>query len=113
NAWAIAPAKSASGHAMLFINPHSDFFGRDQYTEVHLHSDEGWNFSGLSRFGFPIPYMGHNEFLGWAHTDNFPDTGDLYAEKFDDPKNPLRYAYGDGYRTAIEWNETFKIKTDR
>src|SRR5205085_5998351 len=83
NAWAIAPAKSASGHAMLLINPHSDFFGRDQYTEAHLHSDEGWNFSGLSRFGFPVPYMGHNEFLGWAHTDNFPDTGDLYAETFD------------------------------
>src|SRR5215471_10793754 len=41
NAWAIAPAKSATGHAMLFINPHQPFFGMSQYYEAHLHSEEG------------------------------------------------------------------------
>src|SRR4051794_16600115 len=76
NAWAVSGAKSASGHPLLLINPHIGFFGTAQYYEAHLHSDEGWDFSGVGRFGLPLPYMGHNEALGWAHTDNYPDTGD-------------------------------------
>ncbi|MGD2153926.1 MAG: penicillin acylase family protein, partial [Gemmatimonadales bacterium] len=112
NHWAVAPARSASGHAMLLINPHVSFFGLSQYTEVHLQSDEGLVFSGLSRFGFMLPYMGHNERLGWAYTDNYSDIGDIYVEHFDDPEYPLRYRYGDGYREATEWEEVIYVGTD-
>jgi acyl-homoserine-lactone acylase len=111
NAWAVSGAKSASGHPLLLINPHIAFFGTAQYYEAHLHSDEGWSFSGVGRFGLPLPYMGHNEALGWAHTDNYPDTGDLYLESFDDPAHPLAYRYGAGHRTAVEWSEGVRIKT--
>ncbi len=109
NMWAVAPSKSASGHAMLFINPHVGFFGPYTYYEAHLHSDEGLRFSGTGRHGFPFPYIGHNERLGWSHTDNYFDHGDLYAEVFDDPTDPLAYRYGSGYRKATEWNETLLV----
>jgi acyl-homoserine-lactone acylase len=111
NSWAVAPGRSASGHPLLLINPHIGFFGIAQYYEAHVHSDEGWNFSGVGRYGLPFPYMGHNEALGWAHTDDYPDIGDLYLETFDDPAQPLSYRYGGGHRTAVQWTEEIRVKT--
>jgi len=100
NTWAIGPQKSASGYAMLFINPHVFFFGPTQFYEGHLHSDEGWNISGASFLGMPFPVIGHNQYLGWTHTVNYPGISDLYVEKFDDPQDPLAYAYATGHRRA-------------
>jgi len=111
NGWVIGPAKSATGHAMLFINPHLPFFGPGQVYEGHVHSDEGWNFTGYTRFGFPFPYVGHNENGGWVSTDNAADLADVYIETFDDPARPLAYKYGNGYRLATEHVEEVRIKT--
>ena len=111
NGWVIGPAKSASGHALLFINPHLPFFGSGQVYEGHVHSDGGWNFTGYTRFGFPFPYVGHNENGGWVSTDNTADQTDVYAETFDDPKRPLAYRYGNGYRTATERTAEIRVKT--
>jgi acyl-homoserine-lactone acylase len=111
NGWVIGPSKSATGHAMLFINPHLPFFGSGQVYEGHVHSDEGWNFTGYTRFGFPFPYVGHNENGGWVSTDNAADLEDVYLETFDDPARPLAYKYGNGYRMATEHVEEIRVKT--
>jgi len=111
NGWVIGPSKSATGHAMLFINPHLPFFGSGQVYEGHVKSDEGWNFTGYTRLGFPFPYVGHNESLGWVSTDNAADQADLYVETFDDPARPLAYRYGTGYRMATAWTDTIRVKT--
>jgi penicillin amidase len=111
NGWVIGPSKSATGHAMLFINPHLPFFGPGQVYEGHVHSDEGWNFTGYTRFGFPLPYVGHNENGGWVSTDNAADLTDVYFETFDDPARPLAYKYGNGHRLATERVEEVRVKT--
>jgi len=111
NGWVIGPSKSATGHAMLFINPHLPFFGPGQVYEGHVHSDEGWNFTGYTRFGFPLPYVGHNENGGWVSTDNAADLTDVYLETFDDPARPLAYKYGKEYRLATERVEEIRVKT--
>ena len=97
---------------MLFINPHLPFFGTGQVYEGHVHSDEGWNFTGYTRLGFPFPYVGHNEDVGWVSTDNAADLADVYAETFDDPARPLAYRYGNGHRLATERVEKIRVKTD-
>jgi acyl-homoserine-lactone acylase len=110
NMWAVAPARSASGRALLFINPHQPFFGPGQWYEGHVHSDEGLNLSGASFFGSSSPTIGHNESLGWSHTVNHPDVFDVYEETFDHPDNPLAYRYGGGYREARQWRVTIRVK---
>lgn len=112
NMWAVTPQKSASGKAMLFINPHQPFFGLGQWYEGHVHSDEGWNMSGASFFGSGFPTIGHNEVLGWSHTVNRPDVYDTWIEKFDDPSNPLAYRYGNTSRQATQWTSSVAVKAD-
>ncbi|MFO0944398.1 MAG: penicillin acylase family protein [Planctomycetota bacterium] len=110
NAWAIAPSRTKDKTTILFCNPHQPSYGYGQFYEAHLRSGEGLNVSGATFFGAPTLGIAHNEYLGWSHTVNRPDTVDYWDEVFDDPANPLKYRYADGYRTAVEWKKTFKIK---
>src|SRR5258708_9071302 len=110
NMWAVTPAKSANGHAMLFINPHQPFFGVGQWYEGHVHSEEGLNMSGASFFGSAFPTIGHNDALGWSHTVNAPDIVDLWEEAFDNPQDPLAYRYDGAWRKATEWTEIIRVK---
>jgi penicillin amidase len=111
NAYAIGPSRTRDGSTMLYANPHQPYYGFGQFYEAHVRSAEGLNFSGATFFGSPLPSIGHNEHLGWTCTVNTPMTGNAWLETFDDPANPLNYKYGDGYRTATEWQDTIKVKT--
>jgi acyl-homoserine-lactone acylase len=112
NMWAAAPRKSASGNALLLINPHVGFFGGGQRYEAHLHSAQGLNVYGFAILTTPYIRSGFNQYLGWSHTNNYADVADGYLETFDDPQNPLHYRYSNGYRRAVEWTEDVKVKTD-
>ncbi len=110
NMWAVRPDKSASGKALMFINPHQPFFGPGQWYEGHVTSDEGWNLLGACFFGSPFPTLGYNGHVAWSHTVNNPDIVDLYTVTFEDKTDPLKYRYGVGSRQATAWTEDVVVK---
>lgn len=113
NAWAIGPERTKSGNAILFCNPHQPQFGYGQMYEAHLRSGDGWEFSGSTFFGSPLPSMGHNRHLGWTHTVNRPDIIDFWLVRFEDPARPDDYKFGDEIRTAESWTDTVRVKKGR
>ena len=110
NAWAIAPSRTADGHAMLLCNPHQPSYGYGQFYEGHMRSGDGWDFSGATFFGYPLLTIGHNQHLGWSHTVNRPDNIDFWLVRFDDPDNPDRYRLGDQWLEAERWTDTIRIR---
>jgi len=77
NGFAIAPARSVSGNAMLYINPHVTFYFRP---EVHMVSEEGLNAYGAVTWGQFFVYQGFNPHCGWMHTSCNVDVADVYLE---------------------------------
>jgi len=94
NGFAIAPANSASGHALLWINPHTSFFFR---AEAQATSDEGLNAYGALTWGQFFVYQGFNEHAGWMHTSSGVDNIDEYAETVRPGPEPT-YLYSDAQR---------------
>jgi acyl-homoserine-lactone acylase len=90
NGFAIAPSRTGSGHAMLYINPHVSFYFR---TEVQVKSEEGLNAYGAVTWGQFFVYQGFNEHCGWMHTSSNSDVADLYAEQVEKKGNSLFYHY--------------------
>jgi acyl-homoserine-lactone acylase len=99
NGFAIAPSKSASGHAMLYINPHVSFYFRE---EVHVVSEEGLNAYGAVTWGQFFVYQGFNQHCGWMHTSSAVDVADLYAEKIVRKENNWFYEYEKGEKPIIQ-----------
>ena len=58
NGFAIAPKNTVDGKALLFINPHTSFFFRD---EAQVTSDEGLNAYGALTWGQFFIYQGFND----------------------------------------------------
>ena len=98
NGFAIAPPNSASGNALLLINPHTSFFFR---SELHVTSDEGLNAYGAVTWGQFFVYQGFNDKAGWMHTSSGVDNIDEYAETIVDRDGQLHYVYGDDERPLI------------
>ncbi len=96
NGIAIGPKRSASGNALLLINPHTSFFFRDV---VQMTSGEGLNAYGAVTWGQFFIYQGFNEKVGWMHTSSGLDNRDEYAVRFANlPGGGLGYRFGGDIR---------------
>ncbi|HWX89864.1 MAG TPA: penicillin acylase family protein, partial [Rhizomicrobium sp.] len=82
---------SASGHALLLINPHTSFFFR---SELQMSSDEGLNAYGAVTWGQPFIYQGFNEHVGFMHTTSYSDRVDEFTETVTQKDGKYFYRYG-------------------
>ena len=102
NGIAISGQLTASGNAMLLINPHTSFYFRG---EVHVISEEGLNAYGAVTWGQFFIYQGFNENTGWMHTSTYTDVIDEFVETMIETEGRLMYLYGNEKRPV----ETFTV----
>jgi acyl-homoserine-lactone acylase len=95
NGFAIAPSRTASHHAMLWINPHTSYYFR---TELQMVSEQGLNVYGAVTWGQFFVYQGFNSHNGWMHTSYGGDAIDEYLETIVHKPDGLYYKYGTGLR---------------
>ncbi|MDF1502490.1 penicillin acylase family protein [Roseisolibacter sp. H3M3-2] len=91
NGFALAPRVTATGHAMLMINPHTSFYFRP---EIHVVSEAGLNAYGAVTWGQFFVYQGFNDRLGWMHTSGGGDVIDEYRETVAERGGRAFYRYG-------------------
>lgn len=89
NAWAFAPSRTKSGHAILLRNPHLAW--NSGYYEAHMTVPGHFDFYGDFRIGGPFAVIGgFNRNLGWSTTNNAQRLHEFYA--FDvDPTHADHY----------------------
>lgn len=105
NTWAVGPSRSASGKAMLIINPHLAWDGFYSYMEVHLNGPN-YNLVGAPQIGFPTAVIGFNEHAGWGRTVNTIDTVDFYKLTV----RGNQYQFDGAWKDFTTTNATIKIK---
>ena len=109
NGAAVAPANTASHHALLLINPHTSFYFR---SELQMTSDEGLNAYGAVTWGQFFIYQGFNEHVGWMHTSSGVDAVDEYLETVVKKGDRFYYKYGNEERPVVVTPITVPYKTD-
>src|SRR5579863_2213539 len=96
NGFAIAPAHTKAGHALLLINPHTSFFFR---SEQQVSSETGLDAYGAATWGQFFIYQGFNAKVGWMHTSSGVDNVDEFAETIVvGPNGERSYRYGSDLR---------------
>lgn len=107
NGFAIAPSNSASKKALLWINPHTSFFFRE---EAQMTSDEGLNAYGAITWGQFFIYQGFSDKAGWMHTSSGADVVDEWAETITKNGDALTYTYGSEQRPVSAETITITYK---
>jgi acyl-homoserine-lactone acylase len=105
NGIAVNGEMSATGNALLLINPHTSFFFRGEY---QLISNEGLHAYGASTWGQFFIYQGFNETTGWMHTSTSADFMDEYVLQVVQDNGRLMYRYDGELRPLYNASVTLK-----
>jgi penicillin amidase len=85
NSWAISPALSASGAAMLAGDSHAQLSSPALRYMIHLDAGAALHVNGFAFAGLPGVVTGHNDFGAWAPSAGNFDDADIYTETVTTP----------------------------
>jgi penicillin G amidase len=103
NAWAVAPAKTASGRPILANDPHLPPRLPSPWYLARLNTRE-WAMTGATFVGVPIFPSGHNGHVAWGTTLGLADTTDLYVE------GPFHGGTGEDAEKPTTLREEIRVK---
>ncbi|MFA5906088.1 MAG: penicillin acylase family protein, partial [Desulfobacula sp.] len=109
NNWAVSPALSATGKAVLCGDPHLDpRILPGVWYPIGLITPD-FRAVGVHIAGIPGMAVGRTEHIALSATNNYGDMQDLYIET-PDPQNPDNYLEGETSIPFHQMKETLKIK---
>jgi penicillin amidase len=91
NNWAVGPARTAAGRALLAGDQHLDLTLPSIWYEAHLVVADSLDVYGVTIPGAPGIIIGFNRDLAWTFTNTEADVQDRYAEVVDDASHPRHY----------------------
>jgi penicillin amidase len=108
NNWAIAPARTATGRAILASDPHRSFVAPSIRYLAHLEAP------GISVIGAGEPHLpgitiGHNDRIAFGITTFMADQADHYVYELN-PENARQYRYGGGWQDLAVVRETLVVR---
>jgi penicillin amidase len=98
NAWAVAPARSATGGALLASDPHLALQAPTIWYLARVELPGGRFLAGATAPGVPMMVIGRNERLAWGFTTTHSDTQDVFVERlsgpdaYDTPEGPRPFS---------------------
>jgi penicillin amidase len=113
NNWAVAPARTRDGHALLAGDPHLELTLPSIWYEVHLVVPGKLDVYGVTIPGAPAVIIGFNRDISWTFTNTGADVMDFYRETVDDSVNPGRYMLDGQWRPLTSRIEQYRDQSGR
>jgi penicillin G amidase len=110
NNWAVAPARSADGHALLANDPHLDLTLPSIWYETQLVVPGQLDVYGVTIPGAPGIVLGFNRDVAWGFTNTSADVLDFYRETVDDTVRPTKYEVDGVWKPLEQRVEVYRGK---
>ena len=108
NNWAVSPARTRDGYALLSGDPHLELTLPSIWYEAHLIVPGQVDVAGVSLPGAPGIVIGFNREVAWSLTNTGGDVMDLYRETVDDTANPVKYRLDGVWRPLVMRTEVYR-----
>lgn len=108
NNWAVAPSRTAGGHALLAGDPHLELTLPSIWYEAHLVVPDSLDVYGVTIPGAPGIVIGFTKAVAWTFTNTGADVMDYYTETVDVPQRPTQYQVDGEWRALTLREEQYR-----